>query len=346
MSSSYSQAVNAQAVRKAYALRQQKPFQYGQGPDTDETDPEVEVINDDDEDMEERKESYAGLPQRVPRAQAASQQPTKSVQVPSQDKEMIQFLSPSLNTFKSLLAKASQLNANLASARKSQSIPKAMQLADRSMQIPANQPLVRNAVKEIKEQTERRIHTLLCTSLEAEQTRVLKDIKGIREVVSLEIQNYFSQINEDILPQGISSSDNTLQRVYMAYFDNQCQAIARIHTAKVIKDRALNVKREATRDAKAEEIRLNPEQNIQQLVNAAVAKATNRNDTPKTKKPNQGKQQSKNGKSPKGNKPPLTQKKQKPRNNSAKGKGSGSQKDTKKKSNAGRDKRSKKPKDK
>lgn len=237
---------------------------------------------------------------RAPPIQAAS---SATFATPSSQAvtECMGFITPRIGSFKALLAKKSKLEATLASLTFTQqqgSIPKALQIADLSSQIPATQPELREAMKRKKAETEKDSLQTFINSNTKELDRVDAAITGFFIKTTVEFKAY-AELGSDI-PLGPSMDQrsigiaiNNLLSHFKTLLQSQILLALRTHGVISAQAAAKRKEQEEKRNEQKEEIDNKPELSVAQLVQLELNKALK-----KLKSPPPPRQQNRNAKQP------------------------------------------------
>jgi hypothetical protein len=247
--------------------------------------------------------------------------------------EIQTFIQTRLNKLKALLTQRDKTQTSLDSLSKisEDSIPKALQTADLSAQVPATQPEERKQIRDARDA----FHKATVHALHAAQTKELSRvnalIQGFREIVISEFAAYLKAADAGTfgLDAYIASvKDLSLTGRLRTSLDEHLLRVSRQHAAKMAPIKAKEIQRAKEQEERKEAMADAPvQENIRQLVDAAVArKLGGASHPPSTKSRKKaaagtGKKKTssppKNGQSHKSKKPPKGASKDK-------GKGSGS----------------------
>lgn len=259
-----------------------------------------------------------------------------SFPVPPEDEaEITNFIRARLNSLKALLAKRDKTQTSLdslAAHKRAGSIPKALQIADLTAQLPASQPELRAQIQKRRADLQQEMLDTFIESQTKELARVTADIQGFRTRATKDFHTHLGKGDSDtnkvlgIDPTNANYKIYSLQQRFQTSLDEHLLRASRTYAAQASvaktkadeQKKAQEERKEAMADAPADI-------NIQQLVDAAVAKrlsgASSSSSTKSRKKAATGKKKPssppKNGHSHKSKKPPKGSQKDK-------GKGSGS----------------------
>lgn len=267
-------------------------------------------------------------------------------------REVLDFIHPYSNTLKSLLNKQDKLASSLDSLQSHQdrgSIPKTMQFADHSSQIPQDNVELRERIRSQSKNASNDLLSLTIASQKQELSRVGSDLNSLQDKVRTAYDNHLQSTPSLGFSQASITQLNQQLRMELQFrLLDEFSRIARQHKATIDKANSKRLLDEKKREAEKEKNSdKSAEDKIQDVVNAAVTRALNR-----SKQSSPAKSSGREGKASNKNRPLKnaisSSKKGNPRNTGLppghKEKDSGNRKPSRKKSGNGHNKQSTKSK--